>query len=132
MSNELSKELFIRNSLVPFLIALLHLRLSELMTFCVQHNGCKWKGGKLRLEKAKEHYLTRLKREWEQEAAAAAQEAAAKDNVEKQDKPKLDKAALDGSKINLYFPKLRKVSICLSQYCSCELISDKFSHNVSQ
>ncbi|KAG2648408.1 hypothetical protein PVAP13_1NG029100 [Panicum virgatum] len=73
------------------------------------YNGCKWKGGKLRLEKAKEHYLTRLKREWEQEAAAAAQEAASKDNVEKQDKPKLDKAALDGLKINIYFPKLRKV-----------------------
>ncbi|TKW38091.1 hypothetical protein SEVIR_1G090900v4 [Setaria viridis] len=73
------------------------------------YNGCKWKGGKLRLEKAKEHYLTRLKREWEQEAAAAAQEAAVNDNVEKQDRPKLDKAALDGSKINLYFPKLRKV-----------------------
>ncbi|PUZ74002.1 hypothetical protein GQ55_1G031200 [Panicum hallii var. hallii] len=73
------------------------------------YNGCKWKGGKLRLEKAKEHYLTRLKREWEQEAAAAAQEAAPKDNVEKQDKPKLDKAALDASKINIYFPKLRKV-----------------------
>ncbi|CAN6243001.1 unnamed protein product, partial [Urochloa humidicola] len=74
------------------------------------YNGCKWKGGKLRLEKAKEHYLTRLKREWEQEAAVAAQEAAAKDNVEKKDTPKpTDKAALDGSKINLYFPKLRKV-----------------------
>jgi hypothetical protein len=80
---------------------------------CVQYNGCKWKGGKLRLEKAKEHYLTRLKREWEQEAAAAAQEAAPKDNGEKQDKPKLDKAALDASKINIYFPKLRKVSSCL-------------------
>ncbi|TVU33489.1 hypothetical protein EJB05_25312 [Eragrostis curvula] len=76
------------------------------------YNGCKWKGGKLRLEKAKEHYLTRLKREWEQEAAAAAaavQEAAAKDNVEKEEKPKLDKAALEGMKINIYFPKLRKV-----------------------
>ncbi|CAL4971505.1 unnamed protein product [Urochloa decumbens] len=73
------------------------------------YNGCKWKGGKLRLEKAKEHYLTRLKREWEKEAAAAAQEAVAKDNVEKKDTPKPDKAALDGSKINLYFPKLRKV-----------------------
>ncbi|GJN18959.1 hypothetical protein PR202_gb06180 [Eleusine coracana subsp. coracana] len=80
------------------------------------YNGCKWKGGKLRLEKAKEHYLTRLKREWEQEAAAAAaavaavQEATVKDNVVKQEKPKLDKAALEGMKINIYFPKLRKVS----------------------
>lgn len=81
------------------------------MTFCVQYNGCKWKGGKLRLEKAKEHYLTRLKREWEQDAAAvASKEAAMKDNAENQ-KPKLDKAALEGMKINIYFPKLRKVSI---------------------
>ncbi|KAF8685974.1 hypothetical protein HU200_043900 [Digitaria exilis] len=75
------------------------------------YNGCKWKGGKIRLEKAKEHYLTRLKREWEQDAAAAeaaAQEAVVKDNA-KQDKPKLDKAALEGMKINIYFPKLRKV-----------------------
>lgn len=93
----------------------LGLRLSELMIFRVQYNGCKWKGGKIRLEKAKEHYLTRLKREWEQDAAAAeaaAQEAVVKDNA-KQDKPKLDKAALEGMKINIYFPKLRKVSNCL-------------------
>ncbi|XP_062218167.1 protein REPRESSOR OF SILENCING 3-like [Phragmites australis] len=74
------------------------------------YNGCKWKGGKLKLEKAKEHYLSRLKREWEQDAAAAAtQEAAVKDNVEKQEKVKPEKAALEGMKINIYFPKLRKV-----------------------
>ncbi|KAE8808680.1 Nucleolar protein 8 [Hordeum vulgare] len=50
------------------------------------YNGCKWKGGKLKLEKAKEHYLVRLKREWEQEAAAAAaaaQEMPAKDDMDK-------------------------------------------------
>lgn len=67
------------------------------------------------MEKAKEHYLTRLKREWEQEAAAAAaamaaaQEAALKDDRKKQEKPKLDKAVVEGMKINIYFPKLRKV-----------------------
>lgn len=72
------------------------------------YSGCKWKGGKLRLEKAKEHYLTRLKREWEQAAAAAAQEAAVKCDAENV-KPKLEKAALEGAKINIYFPKLRKV-----------------------
>ncbi|XP_023006551.1 uncharacterized protein LOC111499238 [Cucurbita maxima] len=32
------------------------------------YNGCAWKGGKLRLEKAKEHYLARLRREWEEDA----------------------------------------------------------------
>lgn len=92
------------------------------MTFCVQYNGCKWKGGKLRLEKAKEHYLTRLKREWEQDAAArASKEAALKDNAENQ-KPKLDKAALEGLKINIYFPKLRKVSSSLCHTLTLGLI----------
>ncbi|CAM0947048.1 unnamed protein product [Alopecurus aequalis] len=77
------------------------------------YNGCKWKGGKLKLEKAKEHYLVRLKREWEQEAAAAAAlEMPAEENVEKpedKEKRKLEKDALDSSKVNIYFPKLRKL-----------------------
>ena len=30
----------------------------------MQYNGCKWLGGVLRVEKAKESYLTRLHREW--------------------------------------------------------------------
>ncbi|KAL5208370.1 hypothetical protein ABZP36_032805 [Zizania latifolia] len=75
------------------------------------YNGCKWKGGKLKLEKAKEHYLARLKREWEQEAAAAAaQEMLANGDVDnKKEKLEPNKAALDCSKINIYFPKLSKV-----------------------
>ncbi|XP_044411467.1 protein REPRESSOR OF SILENCING 3 [Triticum aestivum] len=81
------------------------------------YNGCKWKGGKLKLEKAKEHYLVRLKREWEQEAAAAAaaaaaQEMPAEDSVDKQEekeKRKLEKDALESSKLNIYFPRLRKL-----------------------
>ncbi|GAV83138.1 RRM_6 domain-containing protein, partial [Cephalotus follicularis] len=39
-------------------------------------NGCVWKGGRLRLEKAKEHYLVRLRREWAQEEAQAQEDAA--------------------------------------------------------
>lgn len=31
---------------------------------CLQYNGCKWLGGVLRVEKAKEPYLARLHREW--------------------------------------------------------------------
>uniref|UniRef100_A0A0E0G0W0 RRM domain-containing protein n=1 Tax=Oryza nivara TaxID=4536 RepID=A0A0E0G0W0_ORYNI len=73
------------------------------------YNGCKWKGGKLRLEKAKEHYLTRLKREWEQEAAAAQEMPASADVESKKEKLELNKAVLDSTKINIYFPKLRKV-----------------------
>ena len=30
----------------------------------LQYNGCKWLGGVLRVEKAKENYLARLHREW--------------------------------------------------------------------
>uniref|UniRef100_A0A0E0CFA8 RRM domain-containing protein n=1 Tax=Oryza meridionalis TaxID=40149 RepID=A0A0E0CFA8_9ORYZ len=73
------------------------------------YNGCKWKGGKLRLEKAKEHYLTRLKREWEQEAAAAQEMPASADVESKKEKLEPNKAVLDSTKINIYFPKLRKV-----------------------
>ncbi|KAI5017489.1 hypothetical protein ZWY2020_042377 [Hordeum vulgare] len=78
------------------------------------YNGCKWKGGKLKLEKAKEHYLVQLKREWVQEAAAAAiaaQEMPAKDDMDKQEekeKRKMEKHALETSKVNIYFPRLRK------------------------
>ncbi|CAN0900044.1 Protein REPRESSOR OF SILENCING 3 [Linum grandiflorum] len=32
-----------------------------------KYNGCVWKGGKLRLEKAKDDYLSRLKKEWDEE-----------------------------------------------------------------
>ncbi|CAM6032563.1 unnamed protein product [Sphagnum compactum] len=40
------------------------------------YNGCKWKGGSLRVEKAKEHYMDRLRREW---AAAQAKETSNED-----------------------------------------------------
>ncbi len=33
-------------------------------TCVLQYNGCKWLGGVLRVEKAKESYLARLRREW--------------------------------------------------------------------
>ena len=33
----------------------------------LQYNGCKWLGGVLKVEKAKEHYLARLQREKEAE-----------------------------------------------------------------
>ena len=41
----------------------------------VQYNGCKWKGGVLRVEKAKEHYIDRLRREWAEAEAEAAVKA---------------------------------------------------------
>lgn len=38
----------------------------------LQYNGCKWKGGVLRVEKAKEHYTNRLSREWAEAEVAKA------------------------------------------------------------
>ncbi|XP_039008547.1 nucleolar protein 8-like isoform X2 [Hibiscus syriacus] len=38
------------------------------------YKGCAWKGGKLKLEKAKEHFLARLKREWEETQSEAEAE----------------------------------------------------------
>jgi len=40
-----------------------------------QYNGCKWRGGVLRVEKAKEHYMDRLRREWAEAEAEAAVKA---------------------------------------------------------
>ncbi|KAG6477390.1 hypothetical protein ZIOFF_066645 [Zingiber officinale] len=79
------------------------------------YNGCAWKGGKLRLEKAKEHYLTRLQREWAEDASINVLDDL---NAEKSsDHPnKLEILAhkskcqnLENAKLQIYFPKLRKV-----------------------
>lgn len=41
---------------------------SMLITFsALQYNGCKWLGGILRVEKAREHYLSKLQREWQKQ-----------------------------------------------------------------
>ncbi|CAN7140192.1 unnamed protein product [Brassica rapa subsp. narinosa] len=65
------------------------------------YNGCKWKGGKLRLEKAKEHYMARLKREWAESASASA---SSDDTV----KVALEKSP-PSTHLNIFFPRLRKV-----------------------
>ncbi|EPS66732.1 hypothetical protein M569_08046, partial [Genlisea aurea] len=75
-----------------------------------KYNGCLWKGGRLRLEKAKEHYLIRLKREWDEANAEQL-------NVPKNDKHEtaaLKKQSKDFENapphhLNIYFPKLRKI-----------------------
>ncbi|XP_047160085.1 protein REPRESSOR OF SILENCING 3-like [Vigna umbellata] len=70
-----------------------------------KYNGCLWKGGRLRLEKAKEDYLTRMKREWEHEALDDAT----------QPPPSSPKEATTHSSksntkhLNIFFPRLRKV-----------------------
>lgn len=77
------------------------------------YNGCMWKGGRLKLEKAKEHYLLKLKREWQEESelASKASESVNADASKSQnslEKPKKPSPA-DKTQINLFFPKLGKV-----------------------
>ncbi|BBN09366.1 nucleolar protein 8 [Marchantia polymorpha subsp. ruderalis] len=40
------------------------------------YNGCKWRGGLLRIEQAKQHYVDKLQKEWTAEAEALAAEEA--------------------------------------------------------
>lgn len=89
----------------------LSLSLSLLLLFLTlirfwQYNGCVWKGGRLRLEKAKEHYLARLKREWEAASSTS-------DNTIKapSDSP-------PATHLNIFFPRLRKVLLMLLQSCN--------------
>ncbi|KAJ4875241.1 RNA-binding (RRM/RBD/RNP motifs) family protein [Raphanus sativus] len=63
------------------------------------YNGCKWKGGKLRLEKAKEHYMARLKREWAESASVPTDETVKAP----------DKSSAPSTHLNIFFPRLRKV-----------------------
>ncbi|KAK7350779.1 hypothetical protein VNO77_09722 [Canavalia gladiata] len=74
-----------------------------------KYNGCLWKGGKLRLEKAKENYLTRLKREWEQDALGATQppSSAPKDLEEMPNTTHISKPIT--KHLRIFFPKLKKV-----------------------
>lgn len=80
----------------------------------MQYNGCAWKGGKLRLEKAKEHYLVRLKREWEEDAQSLNKTT--RDDVDpnavlpSSDYPKkiLNSEMMP---LRLFFPRLKKVKL---------------------
>lgn len=86
-----------------------------MIVLALQYNGCVWKGGKLRLEKAKEHYLDRLKKEWEQDAMLSTEPPAADLSTHKEDlvkeMPKSRRAAdLNEKPLNIFFPRLRSVS----------------------
>ncbi|ESW10529.1 hypothetical protein PHAVU_009G217200 [Phaseolus vulgaris] len=70
-----------------------------------KYNGCLWKGGKLRLEKAKEDYLARMKREWEHDALDDATQpppSSPKDTTG-------DSSKSNTKHLNIFFPRLRKV-----------------------
>lgn len=73
------------------------------------YNGCTWKGGKLKLEKAKEHYLVRLKREWDEDiklmSVTPVDPKVEPDAV----KLKSESSNLEDTHLRIFFPKLRKV-----------------------
>ncbi|KAL9227228.1 hypothetical protein vseg_002948 [Gypsophila vaccaria] len=76
------------------------------------YNGCSWKGGKLKLEKAKEHYTDRLKREWAEEAEPKNSEHTSQGKVDvsiaNSSEPH-NTVDLKDMELRVYFPKLRKV-----------------------
>ncbi|CAL8989458.1 unnamed protein product [Prunus brigantina] len=74
--------------------------LSKLLT---TYNGCSWKGGKLRLHKAKEHHLVRLKREWAEEDAQLPPADI------KPSKPLLPSQESRTKQLRIFFPALRTV-----------------------
>ncbi|GMI74227.1 hypothetical protein HRI_001092000 [Hibiscus trionum] len=78
------------------------------------YNGCAWKGGKLKLEKAKEHFLIRLNREWEEtRAGAEAEEGRHQTKLSSLDSPN-SKNKVHGSQNNhlrVFFPRLQKVKL---------------------
>ncbi|CAM6110577.1 unnamed protein product [Calypogeia fissa] len=81
------------------------------------YNGCKWRGGLLRVEKAKEHFSDRLQREWAAEAASltvgppfneeVVPQSALISSRQKQAKGGNTDMEADGLKI--FFPKLKKL-----------------------
>lgn len=75
------------------------------------YNGCLWKGGKLRLEKAKDHYLVRMKREWSEDAQLAKNVPIHDvDAPESMPSEKLKKLlTLDKPNLRIFFPKLNKM-----------------------
>lgn len=76
------------------------------------YNGCMWKGGKLKIEKAKENYICRLRREWtedaELETKLSGQNVDADESVHALLKPKKDED-IEKMQLKMFFPKLRKI-----------------------
>ncbi|XP_052182596.1 protein REPRESSOR OF SILENCING 3 [Diospyros lotus] len=78
------------------------------------YNGCMWKGGRLRLEKAREHYLLRLRQDWAEDAKLA--NSGTDDSVDVSKPVGSPKKLSNGlnlkkTEVRLFFPKLRKVKL---------------------
>lgn len=70
------------------------------------YNGCMWKGGRLKLEKAREFYMDKLHHEW------AERDHLQDSNISLPDAETPSRIApkfKESSGFNIYFPKLRKV-----------------------
>lgn len=66
----------------------------------------------MRLEKAKEHFLLRLRSEWEEDAAVSSPDNDAVDTDKVMELPEKPKKSIDPeSKIRIFFPRLRKVRL---------------------
>lgn len=71
-----------------------------------------WKGGRLRLEKAKEHYMVRLRREWAEDTELSSDsrnfDGDAVGSMHSSEKLVKDHS-LENMQLKIFFPKLRKV-----------------------
>ncbi|CAA0842165.1 RNA-binding (RRM/RBD/RNP motifs) family protein [Striga hermonthica] len=74
------------------------------------YNGCMWKGGRLKLEKAREDYLSRLRREWTEDAELEMKSSnqIENDSIPAPKNPKVDQD-INKLQLNIFFPKLRKI-----------------------
>ncbi|KAF3780537.1 Nucleolar protein 8 [Nymphaea thermarum] len=77
------------------------------------YNGCIWKGGRLKLEKAKEHYLTRLRREWAEDKAnkVLCSNAEPDTHISESSSKKSKRLREEKMQLKMYFPRLRKVKL---------------------
>lgn len=80
----------------------------------MQYNGCVWKGGRLKLEKAKEHYLARLRREWAEDVELAKDKP--EDSVSSVGSLEKSKGPIQEKKqLQIFFPRIKKViSSCIN------------------
>lgn len=79
------------------------------------YNGCMWKGGRLKLEKAKEHYLVRLHREWAAEAGQSATITAEVASTTSNTPDKRSQMLSEQSGLKMFFPRLKKFKVLPSK-----------------
>lgn len=80
------------------------------------YNGCVWKGGRLRLEKAKEHYLARLRQEWTAQGAQSTTITAEADASTTSNTPdKRIQTLAEKGGLKMFFPRLKKIKILPSK-----------------